>query len=68
MALVVLTLKAYVILVIALTCAYLLRLRTSWPRRAALLLLLVLCGVFLPDVRAAVTALDPSWLAAVPFT
>jgi hypothetical protein len=46
---------------------YLLRLRPELPRRAVLLILLAPLVLFLPDVRAAVTALDPNWVAAVPF-
>jgi hypothetical protein len=50
-----------------LAACYLLRLRGELPRRAVFGVLLVLLVFFLPDVRAAVTALDPNWLAAVPF-
>ncbi len=50
-----------------LAICYLLRLRPTSARQAVLGVLLVLLGVCLPDVRAAFTALDPNWLAAVPF-
>jgi hypothetical protein len=51
----------------SLAVCYLLRLRLTLPRRLVLGLLLGLLGLFLPDVRAAFTALDPNWVAAVPF-
>ena len=51
----------------SLAVCYLLRLRPTVPRRLVLGLLLGLLAAFLPDVRAAVLALDPNWVAAVPF-
>jgi hypothetical protein len=51
----------------SLAVCYLLRLRPTLPRRWALGVLLVVLGTCLPDVRAALTALDPNWVAAVPF-
>lgn len=49
------------------TLCYLLRLRQGLLRRAVLAVLLAAAAWVLPDFRAAWTALDPHWIAAVPF-
>jgi len=46
---------------------YLLRFRPELARRVVFCLLLGMLVLFLPDLRAAMTALDPNWVAAVPF-